>query len=380
MHREIWLCVVVLLAACGEDTPVAPADPVGAPEAAPLPPMARVVAVSGDVRVRRAGSAGWVAASAGDALLPGDAVQTLGDSRAAVRFGEGGVTSQLEPGTTIRMPARDEHVTRLTHLAGRLIARVTPGQEGSHLEVELPPGTLVLAATPGATGEQVEARIDVSDTQTNIAMVRGAGRLRRPHGDVLEVPSERFVTVAPSGEVLARGWSGRGALALEPAAAASVRTRSEVTFRWSEVGGASGYVLRIVGPDGAARELPMAETVARVALQAGAHRWTVSATIDGEPTQPSDERAFTVDLDRVAPTLELRTPTPGQRIAGAVLMVDGRTEPGARLDVDGDPVAVAPDGTFHATRSIARGLAQVIFRVHDDLGNVRVVSRTVVRQ
>lgn len=146
------LGAVLLVAACDDDVAASSIETVAraaaVDHAAPAP-MARIIAISGDVRVRRAGSAGWVEAVAGDPLLPGDSVQTLGDARASVRFERDAATTRLDPGTTIHMPAPDERVTRLTHLSGRLIARVVPGREGSGLEVDLPPGTLVLTATSG---------------------------------------------------------------------------------------------------------------------------------------------------------------------------------------------------------------------------------------
>ena len=379
-HSSFALVVSVLLVACDGDDDEVSRETIATAANAPFPPIAHIVAVSGDVRIRRAGSAGWVAATAGDPLLPGESVQTLGDARAAVRFSQDGATTELDPGTTIRMPERDEHVTRLTHLNGRLTARTGSSEVGSHVEVDLPAGTLLLAATSGAPGELVEAQIEVAEERTSIAMVRGAARLRRTRGGEIEVPANRFVTVAPSGELVEQGWSGRGATAIEPAAGATIRTRSEVSFRWSEVAGASGYTVRIIDPSGTVREVVSSVAVARIPLEAGAHRWDVRATIDAEPTQPTEERALIVELDRSAPTLELQAPVPGESVRGAQLVVRGRTEPGALLDVDGDPVVVSQDGAFHTVRAIARGLTQVVFRVRDDVGNVRVVSRTVTRE
>jgi len=377
LRREVLVLAAAIIVVACDDAPVRIVAP--APSAAD-PPMARIIAVSGDVRVLRAGSAGWATAAAGDPLLPGDSVQTLGEARASVRFERDHAATQLAPGTTIRMPELEGAVTRLTHLSGRLTARIGDGAAGQRLEVDLPPGTLVLSAASGVAGELVEAQIDVDEERTSIAMIRGAGRLRRARGEVLELPAERFVAVAPDGEIVARGWSLRGATVLEPAADAIVRTRSEVTFRWAEVASASGYVLRVVGADGAAREVDSAVTVARISLGAGTYSWSVLATIDGERTQPSDERTVIVSVDQRAPTLEVRSPAPGRGVRDPQLLVEGTTEPGASLDLDGDPIAVAADGSFHTTRSVRRGLTQLIFRVHDDVGNVRVVARTVVRE
>lgn len=369
------VALAVACAGAAEEPMVAPAESV-----AERPPMARVVAVSGDVRILRAGAPGWTAAVAGDPLLPGDSVQTLADARAAVRFADASVATDLDPGTTIRMPERDERATRLTHLSGRLVARVEPTGERARFEVELPPGTLVLEATAADPTGTIEARVDVDEGRTEIAMVRGAARLDRTHGEAIDVNEDRFVTVGPGGEVLARGWSARSIVVIEPEANATVRTRSEVTFRWLEVRDAEAYTLAITGPDGAVREVETMGPLAEIPFAAGAYRWSIRATLRGEPTLPSEARALVVDVDRVAPSLSLRSPAPGLTVSEAELVVDGTTDPGARLDVDGDPVVVFADGSFHATRPIARGLAHVVFRVRDDLGNARVVSRTVTRR
>lgn len=372
--RVVALAVAALLVACDEEPePIVEAPrPVDAPTA-----LARLIAIVGDVRVLRAGSADWTTASAGDPLQPGDSVQTLGDARATIRFEEGESAMALGPGTTIRIPERATETPRLTHLSGLLVAHVdTPG---SSLDVDLPPGTLHLERA-GEGDTSIEARIDVDEAHTEIAMERGTARLDRRAGGALDIAAQRFVTLSPAGEIVTSGWTGRSPAPVEPDPDAVVRVRDEASFRWSEVEGADGYVLRLVAGDGPPREIPSSAAVARVPVEAGPIRWSVRATVGGEPTRWSEERTATIEVDRTAPSLEIRAPTAGQTIGSAELAIEGHTEPGARLDVDGDPVSVAADGSFRATRTVARGIAHVVFRVRDDLGNTRVVSRTVIRE
>lgn len=374
------VCVLVLLG-CDEDPAQAMAETsIGAAPAPAEEAVAHLSALSGDVRVQHEGEAGWVSARAGEPLRPGDTVQTMDDGNVMVRFLHGGVSTHLEPGTTMRMPRERLARARLTHLSGRLVARVEPGQGSEGLEVELPPGTLRIDAPEGTSGE-VEAQIDVDQSRTAIALRHGHARLTRSRsGEALDIEEARFVALSGEGEVVEEGWAVSDTVLLEPAESALVRTRSFVSFRWVSDPSLDEEVAEITDDQGRTFDARGAAGVATAELPSGTYRWRVRCVRAGERVLGGTERSFVVEIDDTPPEVVLASPRPEQVIAGSELVVAGHTEPGARVDVDGRPVAVDAEGNFHFSRTIPRGLVHVVVRARDELGNVRSISRSVVRR
>jgi hypothetical protein len=91
-----WLTALTcLLAGCTDETPPAPAA-ADAGEARLEAHTATLVAVAGQVRIKRSGAPDWQPAAAGTALAANDKVRTQRDSFATIRFEEGD-TLRLEP-------------------------------------------------------------------------------------------------------------------------------------------------------------------------------------------------------------------------------------------------------------------------------------------
>jgi len=364
------------LAGC-EDAPVQhpDAEEVGVLVA----PVAVLDEARGDVRFRPVTTAAWVDVGTGQDLRPADSVQTMERASAAVRFVEGGAVARLGPSTTLRVPEQPPEVTRLAHLSGRLVARVDR-ESGRRMEVSLPPGTLVLE--PGAAGEDdaVEARLHVASGRTEIAMVEGEAVLRRERGGELRVERESFVAVDDRGEVVDEGALGDPVILVSPAAEADVRTRRKVEFEWEPHPEAGAYRLEVIDSGGTSTAVEVTDRGTSLALDSGEYRWTVRGLIDSRPLPASEPRGLSVVVDRAPPRLELSHPTAGEAVRGAEVTVAGVTEPGAVLEVDGRRVSVQGDGSFRVQHPVPRGLVNLVVRVADDLGNARVVSRSVVRQ
>lgn len=373
MCAELGLVVLLLAAGCGAPSTPAPPRELSPPAAVP-PPMGRLVGVVGDVRLRRAGEVGWTSAEPGTALHAGDAVQTMAGARAVVAY-EGHAEGELEESTMIVIPERSGPDRRLSQLSGRLIARLGPGE--GRLEVELPPGLLSIER-PSDDGT-IEAHVEVDESRTEIEMRHGRGLLTRTRGAPLAIEPDRFATLAPDGTVLHHGLS-RGAIELiAPEHDAVVRTRSEVTLRWSTIDGVGEVEARVEDDEGHVVVTERGERVATVRLGAGRYRWTVLGELEGEELRSGDAHPFVVEIDREAPRLVLSAPLEGAAIDASTLRVAGRTEPGARVEVDGALAAVDADGAFSYSRPLPRGLSHLVVHAWDALGNDRVVTRSVVR-
>lgn len=373
--------------ACGSDGAQAMASPPGSPSRSAgheRPISAALSEVHGDVRWQRLAEAAWVAAHRGLALRAGDSVQTMESSTAVVRFEGSGNLARLDPLTTLRIPDQSPQVARLRHLAGRLVARIPDGGVGS-MEVELPPGTLLLTpARPdrAGAGRSIEAQIEVSGARTAVAMVHGEGRLNRSRGGAVDVNEDRFVEVGADGELLEAGRMGERAVPLAPADGATLRTRRNVRFTWAKVPGVDGVRLSIRDENGEERRLALgaAQTEAAVELRSGTYRWAVAGQLAGEALPSSSPRTVEVEVDVTPPPLHLEAPIAGSSVAGAVVRVAGRTEPGAKIEVDGRSVEADTAGVFSTSMQIPRGLTNIVVVVTDDLGNSQAVSRTVLRE
>jgi hypothetical protein len=367
--------LLLALSGCGEPEASARAADPPATRAAPA---AHLASASGDVRWLHP-PADWRPARAGLGLAAGDSVQTMAAATASIRFEDTGATLDLDPLSTMRIPNQRAAATRLRHVEGRLVARIErPASRDSRMEVELPPGTLVLETTAvGSTA--IEARIDVTGERTEVAMIQGGARLDRARGGALAIAADHFVALRGDGEVIDEGAVGAAATLVEPAEGATLAAQSPIRFSWERVERADGYVLTITPVDSAIPapqpiDAPTASAV--VTLPPGTYTWRVRGLRQRVPLPRSMERRLIVELDRTPPALAVQSVTAR---AGRVT-VTGQTEPGAQLTLDGRPARVGPDGSFVIVVGMPAGLANLVLRATDASGNTRSLPRTVVVQ
>jgi hypothetical protein len=386
-----WV-LAIACPACGHRSgppPAADSGPARSVAATPAdagPPAAaaRLREVRGDVRWQAASGASWQPAREGQELGPGDAVQTMADGSAIIVFLETGSAARLDYDTTLRVPAQAPQTSRFRHLRGLLIAHVGPDASG-RLEVELPPGTLVLEAT-GASGAdeaaETEAHVEITKNKTAVTMLDGRGRLERREGPALTIATQRFVEVDEGGQVLAEGESPPVVELASPPDGAAVISRGRVDLEWLAPEGADAAVVEVTADDGRVVSTRVPAPVARmqVQLDAGAYRWTVRAEAQGRTGVVLTRRSFTVTLDLAPPALSIVSPTSGATVSGGTVRVAGTTEPGAQVEINGDRAAVAADGSFNAEIAIPRGLTNVVVRATDAAGNERTAARAVLRE
>jgi len=84
-----------------------------------------------------------------------------------------------------------------------------------------------------------------------------------------------------------------------------------------------------------------------------------------------------VAADRLPPSLVLDSPSDGFSTANGTVTVTGRTDPGARLVVNGIMAAVSSDGSFSIVIALTQGANTITAVATDAAGNQAIVTRTV---
>jgi hypothetical protein len=132
----------------------------------------------------------------------------------------------------------------------------------------------------------------------------------------------------------------------------------------------------VVAADGAfAVEVPLhvgANTFSMVAKDA--QGLTNSATLAVDVADRDAEGKSVVVVDAI-PELSLYLPPQGTPLQSNALGLAGRTRPGYRLTMNGEPVQVNSDGTFSRRVMLAEGFNHLKFEVTDEAGRTAVVER-----
>jgi hypothetical protein len=86
-----------------------------------------------------------------------------------------------------------------------------------------------------------------------------------------------------------------------------------------------------------------------------------------------------VTVDTVAPPLSVESPMNGSRTVNPTVLVEGLTEPGAQVSVNGQPVPVGYTGSFSADIRVYTGNNTIVVRVEDRAGNANSSTVSVQR-
>ena len=122
----------------------------------------------------------------------------------------------------------------------------------------------------------------------------------------------------------------------------------------------NGAVVARADPDAAGR------FAQQLALREGEN--TIVITLLAGSTTIASTSATSV-FDAVPPALAIVRPRAGETIQGDTVVVEGKTEPGSRVTVNGSVVAAAPDGTFSESFTAAAGAVPIEVITRDQAGN-----------
>lgn len=344
--------------------------------------------IEGDVRVKQAGGFSWKAANKRMSLQIGDQVKTSSNGSAVVLYFDGTITS-LEPGTLLQI--RDLYEDPVTKVR-RVQEKLTWGEirsstkkrnvSGSYHEVS----TETVNARTEDDGEfrmahDKDKRDTVFDAYTGEFGVATSGRKTTVHG------GERIRVDAMGMLAAKQSLPGVPRLLLPSDQRVFVfenPAEAQLTLSWEPLPNIENYRLMISDKEmftSTRYDAVRTGTSATIGqLEPGNYHWRVAA-IDGSDTEgrASTTRGFKIasqrvrDLtDREPPRLEV---TEFVQVGGMVI-VNGLTDPDAKLWIDNNKVDVFEDGSFHAVVKLRmEGVNRLLLVAQDPAGNEQSVKR-----
>lgn len=328
---------------------------------------AKFVNLDGKVEVKKFNSVQWVEADFRTTLDKGDQIKTGPDGDARITFGDG-TTYTMKPDALLTVEENSSESNKPSSSA-----------------IGITKGT-VDWATPTWTLAESKAEVRVEDTKaqlgsnsrgavkadpenksSEIVVSSGSAQVQRGQEKIDLAPWEK-VTIPSNGAIQKSNVLAPpdlvAPLNLAPIIAENPKI-SPVHFEWKAVQDAVSYTLRISTTAMFTKTVKEAKVngtgVDIIGLDPGDYFWNVTAT-DGKKQTSEVGEIFKFSLVAQGKSQEMALEIGGTQLHGRVAEIFGRTEPGAALIVNGQPVPnIAPDGSFrHFTEALDPGQHTIV--------------------
>jgi hypothetical protein len=316
--------------------------------------------------VKKVNSVTWVEANYHTPLDKGDLIQTASDGAARITFADGTeYTIKSETLVTVEENnvTRDRSNTAVRINTGSVdLATSRFSSPDSSAAVSVEDATAYLKQNSKAT-----VKNDPKENDHEIVVASGSAQVQRGQEKIeltqfekISFPSggatQKSNILAPPGLI--------APLNQAPVISETPKTAS-IHFEWKAVDGAIGYTLRVSPTNMFTRlikEVKVTGTSTEVTgLDPGDYFWNVSASDAKKETSEFSE-TFKFSLFAQGKTQEMMLEIEAPRIQGHSAELVGKTEPGAALIINGQPVAnISPDGTFrHFTEPLEPGQHNIV--------------------
>jgi len=314
---------------------------------------AKFVNLDGKVEVKKKDSIQWVQADFRMTLDKGDQIKTGSDGAARLTFADG-TTYTMKPDALVTV---EEDSTQANSPTGSAVG-ITTGA------VDISTPTFTLAETKAEVRvEDTRAQLgsntrgtvkaDPESKSAEITVASGNAQVQRG-AEHIELTNWQKATVTngtpiQKTDVLAPPEPLQP-LNLAPIISENPRVAS-IHFEWKPVQDAVSYKLRISTTAMFTKTL-LDKTVSGTSveitgLDAGDYFWDVSA-IDGKKQTSEVSAPYKFTLVTQGKSQEMLLEIESTQVQGRMAEIKGRSEPGAALIINGQPVPnIAPDGTFH---------------------------------
>ena len=348
--------------------------------------QAHFTAIDGRVRVKKANSNTWVAADYSLPLEKGDVVQTTSEGMAKVVFADG-TNYTIKQDSLIVVEENSANAQQQTQVAvqvttGTVDLTTATFAQGSKNQVIVSGATASLAPESAAI-----VRSDTTADQHEILLKKGSGEVVRNGQSVRLTGFEKvsFQTTSPR-MVKEKDISPPTLIAPANMAPIVALGPHPVGFSWTPAGKGNMFHIRISRNPYFSSvvfdKVLQGTDVQVVGLSEGPYYWVVQTVgPDGKQSVESEKNRFTViprSKQEASIALELQPLVQH----GHVIEVQGRTEPAARVMVNGHEVPViSSDGSFHYfTPPLPNGESLITVTAQNARGGVNTQQKRVLIQ
>jgi hypothetical protein len=338
----------------------------------------QVISLQGKVEVQRANQTRWERAREKQALYNGDFVKTGPDAFAEVLFSDGAV---YKIGSDSLLEVHREARGGRSPSPGEVKVKV--GQVNVFTAAN--PSSVVTDAARADVERDSRVGVEVAeDSGTLVSAYAGRAKVTGATGGQVELRTRQAVSAAPGGTLGQKRAVPDVPFPEKPRVnyLLNMDASDRLELGWRGVPGSTGYELqvshsRLFAPstlEFPAHRLDSTSAVLKI-LKPGTYYWRVAALgpdrVRSEWSSPRSFKAFAGQrvealTDTTPPRLEVAKPTQ----MGNFFIVQGTTEPGATVTVNGETVEVAGDGTFKKTVALNReGWNMIVIKATDPAGN-----------
>mgnify|MGYP001256892740 CR=1 FL=1 len=329
--------------------------------------QAKFVNLDGKVQVKKVNSVQWVDADFHTSLDKGDQIQTSADGAARITFADG-TTYTVKSGTFITVEENSMGREKPSSSG----VRINTGQVDLRTPNWSSPDSKAAVSVEDTTAQvhsnsHADVKADPEHKQDEIVVSSGSAEVQRGQEKV-EIGQYQKATFSTSGPITKSDVLAPPDLTLprnfEPLIVENPKTAS-VHFEWKPVPQAISYTLRVSATamftKTVAERTVTGNTAEVSGLDAGDYFWTVTASDAKKETSEVSE-SFRFTLVAQGKTQDMLLEITGTQLHGRVVEIIGKTEPGAALLVNGQPVPIiAPDGTFrHFTEPLEPGQHTIV--------------------
>lgn len=349
--------------------------------------QAKFVNLDGKVQVKKVNSVQWVDADFKTTLDKGDQIQTSGDGAARITFADG-TTYTVKPGTFITVEENSMGQEQPSSSA----VRINVGQVDLKTPTYSSPDSKAAVSVEDTKAEMhsnssAAVKADPETKQEEIVVSSGTAEVQRG-AEKVEIGQWEKATIPTNGGAITKSnvLAPPDLIAprnFEPLISEDPREET-IHFEWKPVPEAISYNLRISTTamfTKIVKEVPIRGTTAAevTGLDPGDYFWTVTAADAKKQTSDVSE-TFRFTLVAQGKSQQMYLEIQGTQIHGRVVEIIGKTEPGAAIIVNGQPVPIiAADGTFrHFTTPLEPGQHTIVIIGQNRRGGTNQKSVTIV--
>ena len=339
------------------------------------------------VKSKRARAIAWKTAKEKMPLYDRDSVQTFSRSSAEIQFDQNNLLQMRERSiVVIRQLANDlllgEKRSVVVLVEGELSGKITgSGQKPLYMEVTTPSATIKSQARQ-KTNEETEFKITVNpDKSSTITVYHGIAEVVS-RGKKVVVESNQ-ATLVPLYQVPFKPVPLPQTVTLKfPEDSRKYfyqKLPPKIRFNWNYQPESKGYQF-VLARDYSFRNIVADESLVKPGLvhgnlKKGTYFWKVRAQGQYGDGLFSDIRRFEVVKDHTPPMLSVRFPS--AIVTSDSCTVQGKTEPGAHVFVDGYPVKTSGNGQFSHKLKLQRGINVIVVEAVDLADNVEYRSQLI---